>query len=90
MGCSKYHLSVPLLEKMKIAVNYNSINNLDVRIVPVRKRLPQVCFGSQTKSVQTQTDMITYVTKERFINILNAEKAAEISRLIDIILSWYG
>ena len=90
MGCSKYHLSGPQLEKLKIAVNYNSINNLDNSVVPVRRRLPQVFFGSRTKSVQTQTDLITYVTKERFTNILNGEKAAEFSRLIDIILSWYG
>ena len=90
MGCSKYHLSGPQLEKLKIAVNYNSINNLDKSVVPVSRRLPQVFFGSQTKSVQTQTDLITYVTKERFTNILNGEKAAEFSRLIDIILSWYG
>ena len=78
------------MEKLKIAVNYNSINHLDVRSVPVRRRLPQVCFGSQTKSVQTQTDMVTNVTIERFTNILKGENAAEFSRIIDIILSGYG
>ena len=71
-------------------MNYNSINNLDVSGVPLRRRLPQVCFGSQTKSVQTQTDMITNVTIERFTNNLNGENAAEFSRIIDIILSGYG
>ena len=70
-------------------MNYNFINNLDVSGVPVRRRLPQVCFGSQTKSVQTQTDMITNVTIESFTNILNGENAAEFSRKIEIILSWY-
>ena len=54
----------------KIAVNYNSINNLDVSGVPVRRRLPQVCFGSQTKSVHIQTDMITNVTIECFTGFL--------------------
>ena len=29
-GCSNYEMSGPLMEKLKIAVNYNSINNLDV------------------------------------------------------------
>ena len=77
------------MEKLKIAVNYNSINNLDVSVVPVRRRLPQVCFGSQIKPVQTQTDMITNVTIERFTNILNGENADEFSRIIDIILSGY-
>ena len=86
----KHELSGPLMEKLKIAVNYNSINNLDVSGVPVRRRLPQVCFGSQTKSVQTQTDLITNVTIERFTNILNGENAAEFSKIIDIILSGYG
>ena len=90
LGCSNYELSGPLMEKLKIAVNYNSINNLDVSGVPVRRRLPQVCFGSQTKSVQTQTDLITNVTIERFTNILNGENAAEFSKIIDIILSGYG
>ena len=52
LGCSNYQLSGPLMEKLKIAGNYNSIGNLKVSGVPVRKRLPQVCFGSQTKSVQ--------------------------------------
>ena len=61
------------MEKLKITVTYNSINNLDVSGVPVCRRLPRVCFGSQIKSVQTQTEMITNVTVERFINILNGE-----------------
>ena len=77
------------MEKLKIAVNYNSINNLDVSVVPVRRRLPQVCFGSQIKLVQTQTDMIINVTFEGFTNILNVENADEFSRIIDIILSGY-
>ena len=78
------------MEKLKMAVNYNSLNNLDVNGVPVPRRLPQVCFGSQTKSVQTQTDMITNVTIERFTNLLNGENTAEFSRIIDIVLSGYG
>ena len=90
LGCSNYKLSGPLMEKLKIAANYNSINNLDVSGVPFRRRLPQVCFGSQTKSVQTQTDMITNVTVERFTNILNGENVAEFSRIIDIFLGGYG
>ena len=89
LSCSNYELSGHLIEKMKIALNYNSINNLDVSGVPVCRRLPQVCFGSQTKSVQTQTDLITNVTIERFTNFLNGENAAEFSRIIDIILSGY-
>ena len=78
------------MEKLKITVTYNSINNLDVSGVPVRRRLPRVCFGSQTKSVQTQTEIITNVTVERFTNILNGENAAEFSRIIDISLSGNG
>ena len=82
-------MSGPLMEKLKLAVNYNSISNLDVSGVPVRRRLSQVCFGSQTKSVQTQTDLITNVTIERFTNILNGENAADLSRIIDIFLNVY-
>ena len=78
------------MEKLKIAVNYNSINSLDVSGVPVCRRLPQVCFGSQTKSVQIQTDLITNVKIERFTNILDGENSAEFSRIIDIILSGFG
>ena len=76
LGCSNYQLSGPLIEKLKKDVKYNSINNLDVSGVPVSRRLPQVCFGSQTKS---QTNMITNLTVERFTNILNGENAAEFS-----------
>ena len=90
MRCSKYHLSGPLMEKMKLAVNYNSTNNLDTAGVSLRKRLPQICFASQTRSIQTQTDLITNVTIERFIRILNENNAAEFSKIIDIILSGYG
>ena len=71
-------------------MNYNSINNLDVCGVPVLRQLPQVCFGSLTDFVQTQTDMITNVTLERFTIIMNGENAAEFSRIVDIILSGYG
>ena len=78
------------MEKMKLAVNYNSTNNLDTAGVSLRKRLPQICFASQTRSIQTQTDLITNVTIERFIRILNGDNAAEFSKIIDIILSGYG
>ena len=88
LGCSKLHL----MEKLKIAVNYNnSINNsTDIGGASLQRRLPQVCFASQTRSIQTQTDLITNVTIERFINILNGDNAAEFSKIIDIILSGYG
>ena len=91
LGCSKLHLSVPLMEKLKIAVNYNnSINNsTDIGGASLRRRLPQVCFASKTRSIQTQT-LITNVTIERFINILNGDNAAEFSEIIVIILSGYG
>ena len=52
--------------------------------------MPQVCFASQTRPIQTQTDLITNVTIERFINISNGDNAAEFSKFIDIILSGYG
>ena len=78
------------MEKLKTAVNYNSINNLDRSGVAFCRRVPQVCIGSQTKSVQTQIDTITSVTIERFTNFLNDEKAAAFSRTIDIILTEYS
>ena len=81
------------MEKLKIAVNYNnsSINNsTDIGGASLRRRLPQVCFASQTQSIQTQTDLIFKVTIERFINVLNGDSAAEFSKNIDIILSGYG
>ena len=92
LGCSKFHLSGPLMEKLKIAVNYNnSINNsTDIGGASLRRRLPQVCFASQTRSIQIQTDLIANVTIERFVNILNGDNAAEFSNFFDIILSGYG
>ena len=78
------------MEKMKVAVNYNSTNNLDNARVSLRKRLPQIYFASQTRSIQTQTDLITNLTNERFIKTLNGANAAVFSKIIDIILSGYG
>ena len=80
------------MEKLKIAVNYNnSINNpTDISSASLRRRLSQVCFASRTRSIQTQTDLITIVTIERFIDSLNGDNAAEFSKIIDIILSGYG
>ena len=80
------------MEKLKIAVNYNNSikNSTDIGSAPLRRRLPQVCFASQTRSIQTQIDLITNVTIERFINILIGDNAAEFSKIIDIILSGYG
>ena len=40
------------MEKNKVAVS-------------LRKRLPQFCFASQTRSIQAQTDLITNVSIER-------------------------
>ena len=50
LGCSKLQLSEPLMEKLKIAVNYNNYinNSTDIGGAPLRRRLPQVCFASQT------------------------------------------
>ena len=81
------------MEKMIIALNYKSVNNLDIggsSSGTVRKRLPQLCFTSQTRTVQIQTDLITNVTIERFTHILNGEYAAKFSKIIDILLSGYG
>ena len=52
-GCSKFHLSGPLMVKLKTAVNYNnSINNsIGNGGAPLRRRLPQVCLASQTRSI---------------------------------------
>ena len=88
LDCNKFHLSGPQIEKLKIAVNYNnSINNsTDIGGASLGRRLPQVCFASQTWSIQTQTVLITNVT----INILNGDNAAEFSKIIDIVLSAYG
>ena len=80
------------MEKSKKAVNYkNSINNsTDVGGAPLRRRLPQNSFASQTRSIQTQTDLITNVTIERLITKLNGDNAAKFSESIDIILSGQG
>ena len=80
------------MEKLKIAVKYNNFinNSTDIGSAPLRRRLPQVWFASQNRSIQTQTDFITNVTIERFINISNGDNAAEFSKIIDINLSGYG
>ena len=80
------------MEKLKFAFNYNNCinNSTDIGGVTLRRRLPQFCFASRTRSIQTQTDLITNVTIERFINILNGDNAAKFSKFIDIILSGYG
>ena len=59
------------MEKLKTAVNYNNSIKIstDIGGALLRRRLPQVCFASQTWSILTQTDLITIVTIERFINI---------------------
>ena len=92
LGCSKLHLSGTFMENLKIAVNFNnSINNsTDIDSAPLRRRLPQVCFASQTRSIQTQTDIITNVTIECFFNFSNGDNAAKFSKIIDIIPNGYG
>ena len=81
------------MKRLKITVNYNNnfINNsTDIGGAPLRRIMPPVCFASQTRSIQTQIDLITNVTIERFINILNGDSASEIyySKIIDIIDDW--
>ena len=70
-GCRKFRLLGPLMEKLKTAVNYNNSNDnsTDIGGAPLRRRLPQVCFASQTRSIETQSDIITDVRTEHFINI---------------------
>ena len=81
------------MDKMIIALNYKSVNNLDIggsSSGTVRKRLPLLCFTSQTRTVQIQTDLITNVTIERFTHILNGEYAAEFSKIFNFLMSGYG
>ena len=80
------------MKKFTIADNYNNCNNKSTEIggAPLRRRLPQFCFASLTGSIQTQIDLITYVTIERFLNIWNGDNATEFFQIIDIILSGYG
>ena len=82
----------PLIEKIKIAANYNSANSLGISgpAAAVQGKLPQVCFAPQTCSIQIQTDLITNVTIERFTNILNGDNASEFAKFIDITLSGHG
>ena len=65
------------MKKIKVAVDYNSTNKFDNAGVSLRKGLQQITFASQARSNQTQTDLITNVIIERFIRILNGNKAAE-------------
>ena len=81
------------MNKTIIAVNYNSVNNLvfgGSSSGTVCKRLPQVCLTSQTRTFQTQTDLITNVIIERFTHNLKGEHAAKFSKILDILLSAYG
>ena len=91
LGCSKFHLSGPLMEKLKIAVNYN--NSLTTQLTLVVLLYEGDCHKfallHKLDSIPTQTDLITNVTIERFINILNGDNAAEFSKIIDFILSGY-
>ena len=54
-------LKGPLIEKIKIAANYNSANSLGISgpAAAVQGKLPQVYFAPQTCSIQIQTDLIT-------------------------------
>ena len=78
------------MDKMIIAVTYNSVNNLDIggsSSGTVRKRLPLVCFTSKTRTVETQTVcLVTKLTIQRFTQILNGEHASEFSKIIDFFL----
>ena len=75
------------MEKLKNAVNYNNYinNSTDTGGAPLRRKLPQNCFAPQTGSIQTQTDLITNVTIERFIKVLNGDNAAEFSKKLLIL-----
>ena len=85
MGSSNYHLSGPLIKKLKIAISYNSINNLDIGGAPVRKQLSQICFASKSYSIQSQFDFFTNVTIERFVRIKNSDNAADFLKSLILI-----
>ena len=52
--------------------------------------MPQTCFASKTRSIQSHTVLITNVTTEPFISILNEDHASEFPKILDLILIGYG
>ena len=57
-------------------------------MVTIRRQLSRIFFGSQSKSVQTQTVTLLNVITERFTK--NGESFAEFFRKINLIFSGYN
>lgn len=78
-----------VMEKLQAAATYNSVHELDLGNVSLRKRLPHICF-SQKKTAASQTDLLPSATIERFIKLMHGPNASEFCRIMDILLSGYG
>ena len=76
-----------LMNKIDEAVNYNEQHQLN--FANPKRKLPNVnCVF--TNSVQTQTDILSTCTIDRFYSIYNGGLYGELSKILDILNSGYG
>ena len=81
-------ISGAIMEKLVLALEYNSKYQSGVCSVS-RKKLPSFC-SLKNKDAQTQTDFIPDCTLDRFIHLYNSVKFAELSKIMDIMITGYG
>ena len=81
-------ISGAIMDKLVLALEYNSKYQSGVCSVS-RKKLPSFC-SMRNKDAQTQTDFIPDCTLDRFIHLYNSVKFAELSKIMDIMITGYG
>ena len=80
-------ISGAIMDKLVLAVKYNS-KYQSGSYSASRKKLPS--FGSLNKDAQTQTDFIPDCTLDRILHFYNSVKFAELSKIMDIMVTGYG
>lgn len=78
-----------IFNKLQKAISLSKVSQLHYPGANIKKRLPYICF-SQKQSVACQTDAITHTTLDRFIQVLNGPYAADLLKIIDILLTEFG
>ena len=80
-------ISGAIMGKLVLAIEYNSKYQSGGYSVS-RTKLPIFC--SMNKNAQTETDFIPDCTLDRFLHLFNSVKFAELSKIMEIMITGYG
>jgi hypothetical protein len=90
LGGVNYQCDGDMFQRLQTAVIYNDkYNTEEAKVKVCLSKLPKL-NSSKTKTISTQTDLISSTTIERFLTVYNGNYGGEFNQIMDAFISGYG